>query len=137
MILTQLSSKAIAQLSKMVKKKEMLLARVEAIENQLLSLTGLAVEKKTRKRGRPRKAKKAKTGPGGKTTSRVKTGGRRGKLKVKIMNELKKAGPKGITVKNLAKKLKLPTNNVFSWFYTTGEKTGEIKKVAPATYALN
>lgn len=137
MILTQLSSKAIAQLSKMVKKKEMLLARVEAIENQLLSLTGLVVKKKTGKRGRPRKAKKAKAGKVGKAVSRAKTGGRRGKLKVKIMKELKKAGPKGITVKNLAKKLKLPTNNVFSWFYTTGEKTGEIKKVAPATYALS
>jgi hypothetical protein len=40
-------------------------------------------------------------------------------------------------VKELAAKLKVKPNNVFSWFYTTGKKVSGIKKVGEARYALH
>lgn len=57
-------------------------------------------------------------------------------LRVVITELLEKAGKKGIRVADLATKLKLSTNNVYSWFYTTGAKNRKIKKVAPGTFAL-
>jgi hypothetical protein len=47
-------------------------------------------------------------------------------------------GTTGAHVKDIAKAVKAPLSSVRVWFYTTGKKylkRGEIKKVAPATFA--
>ncbi len=81
-----------------------------------------------RKPGRPPKATVGR--PPGKT-------GKRGKrLKLPLLKALKQAGASGITVKELAAKLKVKPNNVFSWFYTTGKKVKGITKVGEARYAF-
>jgi hypothetical protein len=43
---------------------------------------------------------------------------------------------KGITGKAIAEKLGASRHSVGVWFYTTGKKVRQIKKVAPSTYAL-
>ena len=122
MNLSQLSSKQISGLIKLVRKKETLLAQLSVIEDRLAALGG------DRKPGRP-----AAVTRGGR---RRAGGGRRGKLKAKILRALKGAGSRGVKVGDLSKKLKVPSNNVFSWFYTTGRTFKNIKKVGPATYAI-
>jgi hypothetical protein len=133
MALLNLSSAQLAHLIRLVKEKETLLAQLARIDGALTALeSGHAPAKRGRKPGRPPKV--AGRGPGrppGKT-------GRRGKrIKEALLKLLKSAGPGGITVKDLAVKLKVKPNNVFSWFYTTGKKISGIKKVGEAKYAFN
>jgi hypothetical protein len=133
MALLNLSSAQLAHLIRLVKEKETVLAQLARIDGALTALEGgHAPAKRGRKPGRPPKV--AGRGPGrppGKT-------GRRGKrIKEALLKLLKSAGPGGITVKDLAAKLKVKPNNVFSWFYTTGKKISGIKKVGEAKYAFN
>lgn len=76
-------------------------------------------------------AKKAPT----KAAGRNRPGGR-GKLMAAILGELKAAGTKGITVKELSAKLGVAYKNVYIWFVTTGKKNPNIKRIGPARYAL-
>ena len=56
-------------------------------------------------------------------------------VKAPLLKALSAAGSSGITVKELATKLKVKPGNIFSWFYTTGKKINGIKKVGEAKYA--
>jgi uncharacterized protein YjcR len=132
MALLNLSSAQLAQLIRLVKEKETLQAQLDRVNSSLTALEGgHAPKRRGRKPGRPAKA--AGRGPGRPPGSK----GRRGKrLKQPLLKILKAAGASGITVKELAAKLKVKPNNVFSWFYTTGTKVSGIKKVGEAKYAL-
>ena len=78
---------------------------------------------------RVRVASKAKRGrKGGKAA--------RGALKAQILDALKQAGAKGLTVKDLAETLNVSYRNVYIWFATTGKKMGGIKKIGPAHFKL-
>lgn len=100
-----------------------------------------------RKRGRPRKTdaspvvaparpvgRPAKNAPA--TSSSSGTGTRRGALAEQVLGELKKAGSRGVSVRDLANKIGANYRNIYIWFATTGKKNGKIKKVAPAVYRL-
>ncbi len=118
-----------AQLIGLVKEKEVLQAKLEKIDAALSALESGkdAPKKRGRKPGRP-------VG----STAKVKIGkpGKRGKrLKAPLLKALSAAGSSGITVKELAAKLKVKPGNIFSWFYTTGKKISGIKKVGEAKYA--
>jgi hypothetical protein len=134
MPLFNLTSAQLTQLIRLVKEKELLQAKLDRVNGSLASLEGggAAPRRRGRKRGRPAKA--AAVGrPPGKTGRRGKRGKR---LKAPLLKALKKAGASGITVKELAAKLKVKPNNVFSWFYTTGKKVKGISKVGEAKYAF-
>ncbi len=60
----------------------------------------------------------------------------RGGLKARIIRALRAAGDKGVTVKDLAGKLRKSYGNISVWFHTTGKAMKEIKKVAPGKFAL-
>ena len=131
MVLFNLSSAQLAHLIGLVKEKESLQTKLDHIKAELLSLeTGKAVPKKRgRKPGRPAGAK-TKVAKGRKS--------KRGKrLKQPLLKALSAAGSSGITVKELAAKLKVKPGNIFSWFYTTGKKISGIKKVGEAKYAYS
>ena len=129
MELSNLSSAQFAQIISLIKQKEELQAKLNQVSAELLSLeTGKPVPKKRgRKPGRPAGVKvklpKAKAGKRGK------------RLKEPLLKALSAAGAAGITVKDLAAKLKVKPGNIFSWFYTTGKKIKGINKVGEAKYA--
>ncbi len=128
MALSHLSSAQLARLIKLVKVKESLETKLTNVSSEIDSLeTGNSVAKKRgRKPGRP---------PGSKN---VPAAGRKSKrLKEPLLKALKSAGSSGITVKELATKLKVKPGNIFSWFYTTGKKIKGISKVGEAKYALS
>jgi hypothetical protein len=128
MSLSTLSSAELAQLISLIKEKESLQTRLEHIDATLNALeNGKSVPKKRgRKPGRPvgSKSKTAATG----VTKR---------LKAPLLKALSAAGSSGITVKELAAKLKVKPGNIFSWFYTTGKKISGIKKVGEAKYSYS
>lgn len=80
---------------------------------------------------KPAKVAKASAAKGGRAR------GKRGETGRKILALLKNTGKSGITVKEISEKLKMPPQNLFVWFNTTGKKTPGISKVAPATYRLD
>ena len=83
----------------------------------------------------PKKAAKAAVKPAAKVKV-VKASGGRGQLKSQILEELKKAGDAGITIKDLSEKLGAKYKNLYIWFVTTGKRIAGIKKVGPAHYKL-
>jgi len=131
MALSNLSSAELAQLIGLVKEKEALQSRLDHVNAQLSALeSGKPVPKKRgRKPGRP---------PGIKFGVGTSGKARRGKrLKAPLLKALSAAGSSGITVKELAAKLKVKPGNIFSWFYTTGKKISGIKKVGEAKYSYS
>ncbi len=136
MDISKLSSAQLARAIRLVKKKETLQAQMDAVVREIESLEGGTPVRRGRKPGRPPKSAGRPVGrPPGRPPGRK---GRRGKrLKESLLKTLKSAGAEGITVKDLAAKLGVKPNNVFSWFYTTGKKVSGIKKVGEARYAFN
>ena len=95
----------------------------------LLSRPGSAMKQKGRR-------KKRKIQKSAKTTG--KAGKRQGDLSLMITGFLSTKGTTGAHVKEIARSIKAPLGSVTVWFYSTGKKyrkTGEIRKVAPATFA--
>lgn len=130
MSLSNLTSAQLAQLVGLLKVKKSLEAKLGKVDAALSALeSGKAVKaKRGRKRGRP--PGKAKT-VAGKPRKRGK------RLKAPLLKALSSAGASGITVKELATKLKVKPGNIFSWFYTTGKKIKGITKVGEAKYAYS
>ena len=104
--------------------KEELLLEIAQIDAELLAMSGaqhspllkLALGRKV---GRPAGAPSAE----------------RGELKAAIIKLVKQAGESGITVKELAASLGINAGNVYVWFFGTGKRVKEIKKVGRAKYA--
>jgi hypothetical protein len=131
MALSNLSSAQLAHLIGLVKEKESLQAKIDHVNAELQSLeTGKALPKKRgRKPGRPAGVT-AKVG-------KVRRSKRGKRLKEPLLKALSAAGSSGVTVKELAAKLKVKPGNIFSWFYTTGKKIKGINKVGEAKYAYS
>jgi hypothetical protein len=128
MALSNLSSAQLAQLIRLIKEKESLEAKLDRVAAQLSALESGAPGKRGRRPGRP---------PGSKNKGTVSKGRRSKRLKEPLLKALAAAGSSGITVKELAAKLKVKPGNIFSWFYTTGKKISGIKKVGEAKYAMS
>jgi hypothetical protein len=133
MALFNLSSAQLAHLIGLVKEKELLQVKLDHVNAELQALeTGKAAPKKRgRKPGRPAGVKSKVTQPKATKTKRGK------RLKEPLLKALSAAGSSGITVKDLAAKLKVKPGNIFSWFYTTGKKVKGISKVGEAKYAYS
>ena len=131
MALFNLSSAQLAHLIGLVKEKESLQTKLDHVIAELKSLeTGKPVPKKRgRKPGRPAGVKTK--------VAKVKKAKRGKRLKGPLLKVLSAAGSSGITVKELAAKLKVKPGNIFSWFYTTGKKVKGISKVGEAKYAYS
>jgi hypothetical protein len=113
-------------------------AQIDAVfHGSLASIVAPAKAKRGRKPGSkgPRKAKVAVKA----STAKAKAPARRaprGSLKKKILAELKAAGDKGISAKELSTKLKVPNQNIHVWFNSTGTKMKEIQKVGRGHWVL-
>ena len=94
------------------------------------------------RRIRERKALKQTLAPAGskpeaaaKEPIRAKKGKQFGQLKESVIQVLKAAGPKGITLKEICGKLQLSQGHLNTWLYATGKKIKEIKKIGRGVYA--
>jgi hypothetical protein len=60
----------------------------------------------------------------------------RGALKEKIVQALRAAGKKGVTIRELSDKLGVRSANLYVWFNGTGKNVRGIKKIGVARYRL-
>jgi hypothetical protein len=120
MALSDLSSAQVERLVELIKEKEAVQARLVQVQRALDSLVdGVPVEEKVLGKARgPRRSR------------------RRASLKDSLLKELRSAGKVGLTVKELAHRIKAKPTSVSVWFYTTGKKLKGIKKVSPGHFTL-
>ena len=120
MALTDLSSAQVERLVQLIKEKEALQVRLEKVNSALDALDERSASlgnevSKARTRGLGRR--------------------RRSGLKEGLLKALGAAGKGGLTVKELAEKLRAKPSSVSVWFYTTGKKIKGIEKVGKAKFA--
>ena len=70
-----------------------------------------------------------------KEETQAKTRKRFGQLKESVIQLLKEAGPKGLTLKEICGKLGLRKGHLDNWLYATGKKIKEIKRIGRGVYA--
>lgn|ERR1700726_641523 len=129
-MLRNIPSAALKELVKLTERKEALLARIQEIDREMVRVQ--------RRFGIPSRDENQ----GGmvtisgspQATSHRQTG--RGVLKKKIMRALRSAGRKGVTIQGLAKKLHVPSANLYVWFNETGKNVRGLRKIGTAKYRL-
>lgn len=119
MNLSSLSSADFKRIAKLLAQKESLLTKVATIDQDLSAFDS--------GRGKPAKAQKKTKGAGKR--------GKRGQLKDSILAILQESGKGGITVKEIAAKVNREPANIHTWFFNTGKKTKQVKKVGEAKWA--
>lgn len=128
--LANLTSAQLAKITKLIKDKEALVAKRDALQAKIDK-----IDADLGKSGGAAPAKRRGRKPGRKAAPKAKGTRKRGAVKEKILSLLK-ANPKGITVQDIASKIKLDSRNVHSWFQTTGKKLPGITKVGRAMYTI-
>ncbi|MEO6055040.1 MAG: hypothetical protein ABIP97_13615 [Chthoniobacterales bacterium] len=128
MDVSKLNTKTLNELIRLTKRKDALHNQIAKIEDKLETLfAGKAP--RSQKSTRPVKQLTKRRSSGGKRT-------RRGALKEQIFAVLKQAGKTGISVKDVADKIKIKPQNLHVWFSTTGKKFAQITKVEQGRYRL-
>ena len=127
MNVSNMNSTTLQNLVGLTKKKEALELQLEKIEGRIAAVLGGKAVK-------PAKASKIKTPATPKAGG--KRGGKRGVLKEAIVALLEKAGPDGLSAKEISEKLGIPNPHVHVWFGTTGKKLQGLSKPAKGVWAL-
>jgi len=107
------------------------MGQIQEIDREMVRLqTKFGVPSANTSRGAPVTVSRVARSSSGKTRTR------RGALKDKIVRALRAAGRKGATIRELSKKLGVPSANLYVWFNATGKNVRGIKKIGVAKYRL-
>ncbi len=121
MNLTSLSSTDFRKIAKLLERRQNLQTKVAEIEQALAAYEGGAAPAASAPAAKPKGLRRGKV--------------KRGELKEAIIELVRGAGKAGISVKEVAAQLHVKTDNVRVWFFSTGKRVAEIKKVGRARYA--
>lgn len=121
MSLSDLSSAQLQHLIELIQEKESLQRQLAKVDTALARLDGGSPA--------PRKF--------GKRRARKVKGAKGATLKEKVLDVLAKAGPSGLSVKDLAAKAGVKLGSLSVWIYTTGKKVPGLKKIAPGRYTYS
>ena len=142
MSLSSFTSASLKTLSKLVDKKDSLVAEIKKIESEIASVLTGKPAKPTKTSGK-RRGRPAKKGAAGKKVvtakkapKAVKKRAARGSIGEKVLKALESAGDAGVKVTELAKTLNVKGTNLHVWFATTGKKNPAIKKAGKGHYKL-
>ncbi len=128
MNLSQLNTATLRQMLKLSEKKELLLKEINKIDASLEDLfkgnTTLPVNLKASSPTQPKAKQRAPKA-------------QRRMIKESIMKALKEAGPIGIKVNELSKKLGVKNSNLHVWFSNVGKKIEGLEKIAPGHFCLH
>lgn len=116
-------------IQKLLEQRESIQAQIEKINAQLAAYEAGAVPAPAATR-----AVRAEPAPVRRKMGKGRRA-KRGALKARILELVQAAGKGGITVKDLAGKLGLNYNRVYTWFYKTGKNVPGLEKVGEAEYA--
>jgi len=120
-----LSSATLKGLVSLVEKRDRLQTKLAKVELQISATLD----------GKAPKAKVAGPVPKTKRASKGKRG-KRGALKESVLAELKIAGKKGVSVKDLSSKLGIKNQNLHVWFSSTGKAIKGLKRTGPGRWTL-
>lgn len=118
MTTTHLSTAQLKSLISLSERRERLLGELGIINSEIDRILGAP------------KSAPAPTGAPSKTSRRT-----RGALTTEILAAVKKAGSKGVAVKDMAKQLGKTNQHLHVWFSTTGKKHG-LQKIGRGQYGL-
>ena len=156
MSLATITTANLESLIALVKKREAIQVEIAKIESQIESLLGGKAAAPTRKasgkKGKtsgkakaakapkavvPKSSAPAPVAPAAKPVKPAKVAkkGKRGALKEALLAELKAAGSKGVSVKDLSSKLGVKNQNLHVWFATTGKTVKGLKKAGTGIWA--
>ena len=128
---TNIPSAALRQLVKLSERKEALMTQIQEIDRRMVRLQGkFGVPSASAGRSAPVTVSRARRS----RNRRRRT--KRGALKEKIVQALRAAGRKVATIRELSKKLGVPSANLYVWFNGTGRNTRGIRKIGVAKYRL-
>ena len=128
---TNIPSATLRQLVKLSERKEALMGQIQEIDREMVQLQSkFGVPSASTSRGAPVTVSRVARRPSGKTRTK------RGALKDKIVRALRAAERKGATIRELSKKLGVPSANLYVWFNGTGKNVRGIKKIGVAKYRL-
>jgi len=128
---TNIPSATLRQLVKLSERKEALMGQIQEIDRGMVHLQSkFGVPSASVSRGAPVTVSRVARRPSGKTRTK------RGALKDKIVRALRAAERKGATIRELSKKLGVPSANLYVWFHGTGKSVRGIKKIGVAKYRL-
>ena len=128
---TNIPSATLRQLVKLSERKEALMGQIQEIDREMVHLQSkFGVPSASTSRGAPVTVSRVARSPVGKMRTK------RGALKDKIVRALRAAGRKGATIRELSKKLGVPSANLYVWFNGTGKNVRGIKKIGVAKYRL-
>ena len=123
-------SATLKELVKLSERKEALMARIQDLDREMVRLQStFSADAKNSPQGARVTVTAA---PARSTGPRAK----RGALKEKILQALRAAGKKGVTIGQLSKKLKVRSANLYVWFNGTGRNVRVLKKIGPAKFRL-
>ena len=125
---TNIPSTTLKQLLKLSERKEALMAKIQAIDREMVLLQG--------EFGVPPQNSAARVTVSGSPGRGRRGRARRGALKEKIVAALRASGKRGTTIRELADKLKVRSANLYVWFNGTGRNVPGLKKIGPAKYRL-
>jgi hypothetical protein len=126
MSLFNLSVKQLEHAVELLKERENLQSKLDEVNRQLQHLENgrahipIAQDRVNDSANSPRLSKRLR---------------RRRKLQPSILKALNAAGAKGLSVKELAARIKTNPASLSVWLYTTGKKITGLKKVAPGIFA--
>ena len=123
MQLSDLTPENLRRLLPLVERHAKLTAELAALEKDISSAVSGGQPSKETKPPKVKSSKKA-------TKSASQERSPRGTLKTSILTVLSAAGPEGISVSEIADKVKVPPGNIHAWFSTTGKKVMGLKKVS-------
>ena len=128
---TNIPSATLRQLVKLSERKEALMSQIQEIDREMVHFQSkFGVPSTSTSRGAPVTVSRVTRRPSGKTRTK------RGALKDKIVRALRAAERKGATIRELSKKLGVPSANLYVWFNGTGKNVRGIKKIGVAKYRL-
>ena len=123
---SKLNTDVLRQALKLSERKEVLLQELEKIENEILShLNGHTTSPATA-------TKKAQASKKNGVVKRLD----RGVMKQNILQALTEAGPAGLRIPELSKKINATSASIHVWFTNIGKKLAEIEKVGAGHFRM-
>jgi hypothetical protein len=127
---TNIPSATLKKLVTLSERKEALMVQIQEIDREMTRLARQVDQTPgASHKGRVTFSAAPEKKPGGR---RVK----RGALKEKIVQALRAAGKKGMTIRELSERLGVRSANLYVWFNGTGKNVRGIRKIGVAKYRL-
>ncbi len=131
----KINTSVLRELLQLSEKKESLLKELEKIESQIVScLKGQHLsEIPLLKRNQQAKKENSTTR---RYTSSTRKRAPRGSMQKQIFKALAEAGPLGIKIPELSKKIGAKSANIHVWFSNTGKKLPDIERIGAGHFKL-